>query len=57
MLGVVAYLYGLRDKGFDILNAFGIISSVDQVRKHGTFWSKKAVSQVNLIIMYLEGLF
>ena len=40
MLGVVAYLYGLRDKGFDILNAFGI-SSVDQVRKHGTFWSKK----------------
>ena len=38
---VVAYLYGLRDKGFDILNAFGIISSVDQVRKHGTFWSKK----------------
>ena len=31
MLGVVAYLYGLRDKGFDMLNAFGIISSVDQI--------------------------
>ena len=41
MLRVVAYLYGLRDKGFDMLNAFGIISSVDQIRKHGIFWSKK----------------
>ena len=41
MLGVIAYMFGLRDRGFDILNAFGIICSVDQVRKHGTFWSKK----------------
>ena len=40
-LCVVAYMFGLRDKGFDILNAFGIICSIDQVRKHGTFWSKK----------------
>ena len=23
------------------MNAFGIISSVDQIRKHGNFWSKK----------------
>ena len=41
MLGVVAYMFGLRDKRFDIVNAFGILCSVDQVRKHGTFWSKK----------------
>ena len=41
LLGVIAYMFGLRDRGFDILNAFGILSSVDQVRKHGSYWSKK----------------
>lgn len=41
LLGVIAYLFGLRDRGFDILNAFGIMCSVDQVRKHGMLWSKK----------------
>lgn len=41
LLGVIAYLFGLRDRGFDILNSFGILCSVDQVRKHGKFWSEK----------------
>ena len=41
LFGVIVYLFGLRDRGFDILNSFGILCSVDQVRKHGKFWSKK----------------
>ena len=47
MLGVVAYMFGSRDKGFAILNAFGIICSVDQARKHGTFWSKNVTDELN----------
>ena len=43
MLGVVAYMIGLRDKGFAISNA-GIFCSVDQVRKHGTFGLRNDVS-------------
>ena len=41
LLGVIAFLFGLRDRGFDLLNSFGIQCSVDQVRKHGKFWSEK----------------
>ena len=47
ILGVIAYLYGLRDKGFDILNAFGVTCSVDQVRKHGSFGPKNVAPQTS----------
>lgn len=46
LLGVMAYMFALRDKEFDIFNAFSVMCSVDQVRKHGALWSK-SVSQIN----------
>lgn len=39
IIGLVCYAYGLRDKGFEILNAFGCSCSVDHVRRHGDYWS------------------
>ena len=40
LVGLIAYAYGLNDMGFDILNILGVTCSIDQVRKHGTIWSK-----------------
>lgn len=39
IIGLFCYAYGLRDKGFEILNFFGCSCSVDHVRRHGDFWS------------------
>ena len=41
LIGLVCYAYGLGDFGFNILNMFGCCCSVDQIRKHGSFWVKK----------------
>ena len=40
LVGLIAYAYGLNDMGFDILNILGVTCSIDQVKKHGTIWSK-----------------
>ena len=35
------YAHGLRDKGFEMLNALGCSSSIDHIRNHGSFWAKQ----------------
>ena len=41
LIGLTCYAYGLRDRGFELLNAFGCTCSADHIRKHGTFWANK----------------
>ena len=41
IIGLFCYAYGLNDKGFEILNAFGCSCSVDHVRRHGEYWASK----------------
>ena len=41
LLGLMCYSYGLRDQGFELLNAFGCTCSVHHVREHGIFWANK----------------
>ena len=41
LIGLFCYAYGLRDKGFEILNAFGCSCSVDHIRRHGDYWSQQ----------------
>lgn len=41
LIGLFCYAYGLRDKGFEIMNAFGCSCSIDQVRRHGDHWADK----------------
>lgn len=40
LLGLACYAQGLRDKGFRILNAFGVVCSIFHVRKHGSHWAR-----------------
>ena len=40
-LGLMCYAYGLRDKGFDVLNTLGCTCSNDHLRNRGAFWAKK----------------
>ena len=49
MVGLVCYAYGLRDLGFSILNIVGCCCSIDQIRKHGSFWAKKRSTSAELI--------
>ena len=39
--GLLCYAYGLRDKGFEALNALGCCCSVDHIRSHGTYWASR----------------
>ncbi len=41
LLGLMCYAYGLRDRGFELLNAFGCTCSAEHIREHGTFWANK----------------
>ena len=41
LIGLVCYSFGLRDRGYDMLNALGICCSSDQVRKHGSIWANR----------------
>ena len=49
ILGLHCYGYGLRDAGFDILNTFGCICSVDHIRRHGKYWSRvrKSINELD----------
>ena len=40
---------GLRDKGFKLLNSFGVLCSIFHIRKHGGHWARvrSAVSELN----------
>ena len=33
--------YGLRDKGFEALNAFGCLTGIDHICAHGSFCASK----------------
>ena len=48
-LGLHCYGYGLRDAGFDILNTFGCICSVDHIPQHGEYWSRtrKSINELD----------
>ena len=50
LVGLGCYAYGLRDKGFEMLNALGCSASIDHVRAHGSFWAKnrKAISELEV---------
>ena len=41
LTGLLCYAYGLRDKGFEALNAFGCLTGIDHIRAHGSFWASK----------------
>ena len=41
LIGLLCYAYGLRDKGFEALNAFGCLAGIDHIRAHGSFWACK----------------
>ena len=40
VLGLAAYAFGLRDNGFSILNKFGVICSINHIRREASQWSK-----------------
>ena len=40
-LGLLCYAYGLRNRGFELLNAVGCTSSIDHIRAHGSYWASK----------------
>ena len=39
LIGLLCYAYGLRDKGFEALNAFGCLAGIDHIHAHGSFWA------------------
>lgn len=45
----IHYAYGLRNKGFDLLNAVGCTCSIDHVRGHGSYWAgqRNPIQQLN----------
>ena len=49
LMGLMCYAYGLRDKGFELLNAVGCTCSIDNVRAHGSYWASrhKPILQLN----------
>ena len=40
LIGLACYAQGLRDKGFKVLNAFGVATSVFHIREHRNFWAR-----------------
>ena len=40
VIGLAAYAYGLRDKGFKLLNMYGITCGIDHIRRLATEWSR-----------------
>ena len=50
LLALYCYGHGLRDKGFKLLNAFGITCSIRHVRDHGARWAKarSAVTELDV---------
>ena len=40
LTGLLCYAYGLRDKGFDVLNVLGCTCGIDTIRKHGSHWAR-----------------
>ena len=49
LIGLACYAQVFRDKGKQLLNAFGITSSVFHIRKHGSWWARMhdAIKEIN----------
>ena len=49
LVGLICYEYGLRDKGFEMLNALGCSASIDHIRSHGSFWAtqRQAINELD----------
>lgn len=49
LIVLICYAYGLRDKGFDVLNTLGCTCNIDHLRNHGAFWAnkRKAVEELD----------
>ena len=49
LVGLHCYTYGLRDAGFEILNAIGCTCSINHVRQHGFYWAnqRQAIAELN----------
>lgn len=56
ILGLVAYASGLRDKGFNILNMFGAICSIQHIRREACKWSnmRRCIDEIDKNA-FLEG--
>ncbi len=50
LVGLVCYAYGLSDLGFSVLNMIGCCCSIDQIRKHGSYWAKNRVTSKELAV-------
>ena len=48
LTGLLCYAYGLRDKGFDILNVLGCTCGIDTIRKHGSYWAERRLATQEL---------
>ena len=49
LVGLLCYAYGLRDKGFEMLNALGCSSSIDHIRAHRSFWAIQRVGRKQIL--------
>ena len=49
LIGLYSYANGLRDRGFKVLNEFGVSSSIYHIREHGNLWAsaRSAVTELN----------
>ena len=49
LVGLICYAYGLRDKGFEMLNALGCSAIIDHIRSHGSFWAiqRQAINELD----------
>ncbi len=49
LIGLTCYSQGLRDKGFRVLNALGVTTSISYIRQHGCIWARlrKAIDELN----------
>ena len=48
IVGLMCYAYGLRDKGFDLLNTMGCTCSIDHIRSHGSYWASRHIPILHL---------
>ena len=48
IVGLMCYGYGLRDKGFVILNTMGRNCSIDHIRSHGSYWASRHIHILQL---------
>ena len=50
VLGLAAYANGLRDKGFQLMNMFGVVCGIRHLREEAAKWSnkRKCIDEINM---------